>query len=209
MTTEPVEIRALVLDYGEVLCASPTDEAVERLAKAAGTSRADLEPAYWAHRAAYDRGVVDGPGFWALVAGDLGTTFAPAQMDRLVAADTQAWTVLDPEMLDWAAGVVAAGVPVALLSNMVPEIGAHLRDELRLFDAFAHVAYSCELGVIKPEPAIYAHVLDVLSLGPEDVLFVDDREANVSAARELGWHAIEFRGRDPLMAAIAAGYSLR
>lgn len=208
MTGDPIPIRALVLDYGEVLCAPPSPEAVGRLADAAGVPRDTLEPVYWAHRADYDRGTVDGPAYWSLVGGDLGLSLSAPQVEALVAADTEMWTVLDRSMLDWAAQVARSGLPLALLSNMAREIGTHLRDELRLFDGFAHVAYSFELGSIKPEPAIYAHVLAALSVAAEDVLFVDDREVNVVAARELGWNAIVFRGRESLLAELASGYAL-
>ena len=208
MAGDRIPIRALVLDYGEVLCAPPSPEAVGRLADVAGVQRETLEPAYWGHRADYDRGTLDGPAYWDLVGGDLGLSLSAPQVEALVAADTALWSVLDRPMLDWAAQVAQDGLPLALLSNMVKEIGIHLRDELRLFDGFTHVAYSYELGVIKPEPEIYAHVLAALSIGPEDVLFVDDREVNVLAARALGWHAIVFRGRKSLVAELETGYVL-
>jgi putative hydrolase of the HAD superfamily len=206
MGTIRTPLRALVLDYGEVLCAPPTVESFAPLVEIAGVPHAVFEPVYWASRSAYDRGDVDGVGYWALVGRDLGVSFDADQRARLIAADTEVWTVLDEAMLSWASEVGAAGVPLALLSNMVREIGIHLRDELHLFDGFAHVAYSYEVGAIKPDPEIYAHVLAALELEPPDVLFVDDREANVVAARALGWNAHLFRGRDGLLSELDERY---
>lgn len=46
--------------------------------------------------------------------------------------------------------------------------------------------------MIKPDPAIYRLLLDTFSLKADECTFVDDMEANVSAASKLGIHAIQF-----------------
>ncbi len=45
----------------------------------------------------------------------------------------------------------------------------------------------------EPEPAIFEHTLRGLGVRAGETLFVDDREINVQAARELGIHAVQFR----------------
>jgi putative hydrolase of the HAD superfamily len=57
---------------------------------------------------------------------------------------------------------------------------------------FDHQFYSCELGVSKPDPKYFAEILDRLSVSPEQVLFIDDIEANVKAAEGVGIHAKTF-----------------
>ena len=49
---------------------------------------------------------------------------------------------------------------------------------------------SAEVGLAKPDPAIFHLVLDRLDVAAADALFVDDREDNVAAARALGMHAL-------------------
>jgi putative hydrolase of the HAD superfamily len=92
---------------------------------------------------------------------------------------------------------------------MVKEIGAHLRDTMGLFRHFTHVTYSCELHVVKPEPAIYHHVLRGLAAAPHEALFVDDRLPNIEAARALGLHAHLYRGREGLVGEVEERYELR
>ena len=58
---------------------------------------------------------------------------------------------------------------------------------------FAFQTYSSEVRLIKPDPAIYEHTLLGLGVSATEALFVDDREVNIKAARELGIHAIQFR----------------
>jgi len=57
----------------------------------------------------------------------------------------------------------------------------------RLFEAFFS---SCYLGVRKPSERIYRVALDVLGLEPDEVVFVDDREENLVAARMVGLRAV-------------------
>jgi epoxide hydrolase-like predicted phosphatase len=79
-------------------------------------------------------------------------------------------------------------IRTALLSNSWGD--QYLRDGWSdLFDA---VVISGEVGMRKPEPAIFAHTLDLLGLEPAECVFVDDHERNIRAAAALGitgvWH---------------------
>jgi len=56
---------------------------------------------------------------------------------------------------------------------------------------FDNVYYSHEVGMQKPDPAIYQLVLEDNGLLPEETLFVDDNTANIAAAKELGIKAVE------------------
>ena len=49
------------------------------------------------------------------------------------------------------------------------------------------------MGHAKPDPAAYELVTRRLGVAAEEVLFLDDVEANVVAARALGWHAVLHR----------------
>lgn len=53
-----------------------------------------------------------------------------------------------------------------------------------------HVIISAEVGLAKPDPAIYQLAADRLEAHPEECVFVDDMLENVEAAREVGMHAV-------------------
>ena len=57
---------------------------------------------------------------------------------------------------------------------------------------FDHLTFSHRLGIAKPDPAIYRHAAEGLGVAPGRVLFVDDREDNIRAAREAGMQAIQY-----------------
>jgi len=67
------------------------------------------------------------------------------------------------------------------------------------------------VGICKPDPRAFRHLIERYRLEPATTLFVDDSEANVRAAGELGMIALQFRGaaelREELSAlgALAAG----
>jgi putative hydrolase of the HAD superfamily len=76
----------------------------------------------------------------------------------------------------------AAGVRTCLLSNSWGN--AYPRERFgEIFDA---VVISSEVGLRKPDQAIFRHALDLLGLPPGACAFIDDIEHNVRAAEELG-----------------------
>lgn len=82
------------------------------------------------------------------------------------------------------------GVTVAVISNTnaahVLWLDEHL-PELREFDL---VMMSNEVGLIKPDPAIFETALELLNVTPQQALFIDDIVENVEAARKLGMAGI-------------------
>lgn len=61
---------------------------------------------------------------------------------------------------------------------------------------------SCLIGLRKPDPAAYAHVLDELGVPGDRCIFVDDRSSNCEAARRSGLHSLRFDGIDALRASL-------
>ena len=57
---------------------------------------------------------------------------------------------------------------------------------------FDECVVSYEVGVMKPHPRIYEVALEKGLASAEKSVFVDDREENIAAAKELGIHTIHF-----------------
>ncbi len=86
-----------------------------------------------------------------------------------------------------------AGLRTGLLSNSWG-MSAYPFDLLRA--SFDDLVISGEVGLRKPDPAIYRLAAERLAVAPEDCVFVDDLERNVEVARELGMIGIVHRGDD-------------
>lgn len=76
------------------------------------------------------------------------------------------------------------GLVTAILTNNVRE-WSDWRDVIPV-DEFDVVVDSCEVGLRKPDPAIWELTLTRMALPASEVVFLDDHPANVAAARELG-----------------------
>ncbi|KAL2812696.1 hypothetical protein BJX63DRAFT_432398 [Aspergillus granulosus] len=61
---------------------------------------------------------------------------------------------------------------------------------------FDKVFLSGHVGMRKPDLEFFRHVLQEISTGAEDVVFVDDKLENVISARSLGMHGIVFRDKE-------------
>ena len=94
-----------------------------------------------------------------------------------------------------------AGVAMHALSNYPPWYRL-IEDELRLSRYLEWSFVSCDTGVRKPDPRAYTGAAERLGVPPERCLFVDDRESNVRAAREVGMGALRFEGADALEQAL-------
>ncbi len=190
-------LKALILDYGNVLSWPQNPESVEAMACRARVSIDAFRAAYQLHRDAYDTGL-PAEEFWRRVLGTLGhPRSAPdflATVTWLIHSDVESWTQYRDEVWDLVRSFRANGGRTAFLSNGVPEVMARIRAERPLESWFDVTIVSYEVGVAKPDPRIYRICIGRLGVDPKESLFVDDREENVEAAVRLGIRTLHFTG---------------
>jgi putative hydrolase of the HAD superfamily len=85
-----------------------------------------------------------------------------------------------------------ARMPTALLTNNIPEWRHSWRSLIDVDALFDVVIDSCEVGMRKPEPAIYELTRAKLGLPHTALFFVDDLGVNLKAARNLGWQTLRY-----------------
>lgn len=115
--------------------------------------------------------------------------------------DHAAFEAMIQDGYHWVEGIVPLLERLALhdraerhtLSNY-PEWYVWIEDKLRVSRFVQWSFVSCTAGLRKPDPALYAHVLETLGVRAEQCLFVDDREANLTPAAEMGMRTHLFRG---------------
>jgi putative hydrolase of the HAD superfamily len=61
-------------------------------------------------------------------------------------------------------------------------------------DYIDDLVYSHEVGLLKPDPRIYRLSCERLGVAPGEVVFIDNHEPFVHAARDVGMHAVHFTG---------------
>jgi 2-haloacid dehalogenase len=93
-------------------------------------------------------------------------------------------------------------VPLWALSNWNADTFERTRALFGFLDRFDGLVISGAVGLAKPDPGIYRHLLEVSGRPPEEILFVDDRPANVEAGRALGIPCHLFEGPTTLRRAL-------
>jgi putative hydrolase of the HAD superfamily len=110
--------------------------------------------------------------------------------DLLVAGEREQF-VTEPNtpVIDAVRRLKERGLRTAICTNNFAELGDAWRSMLPL-ELFDVVAVSCELGVRKPDAAMFEHVTAALGTTPESTVLLDDFEGNVEGARAAGWRTI-------------------
>ncbi|MDK1488828.1 HAD family phosphatase [Sinorhizobium sp. 7-81] len=101
-------------------------------------------------------------------------------------------------------GLIAEGRDVTMLTNFASDT---FREAQKLFPFLTlprGVTVSGDVGLIKPDVAIYEAHAEAFDLDPAATLFIDDSIANVEGARAAGWHAVRFTDPEKLKVDLAA-----
>ncbi|MBS2532102.1 HAD family phosphatase [Catenulispora sp. NF23] len=184
-----VAIRAIILDIGGVLEHTPDLGTVARWTPEFGAG--------WEHRVdpvfrAGEIGTITLEEVHERAAATLGVPVA-----RFEAYMDDVWVeyvgTYNAELAAYWSARRAEGYQTAIISNSF--VGAREREEEahRFSELTDLIVYSHEVGVMKPDPAIYELCLDRLGMRPQETVFVDDFEPNCEAARALGMAAVLFK----------------
>ncbi len=200
------EIDAVLFDFGGVFTASPFDAADALEGGAPGRLRELVFGPYDAD--------TDHP-WHRLERGELSFADAREQIIRLgqgegIDADPlrlfermgRAGSGPREAFVTRARAVREAGYRTALVTNNAREFRRAWRRLLPVDELFGTVVDSSEVGVRKPDPAIFRIALERLDVPAERALFLDDYEGNVRAAASLGIRSIrvDAEGREALAA---------
>lgn len=181
-------IRGVLLDYGGVVGEGGkgvdlADKLVDLLALPDGSAQRLVLPAF----GRLSRGSIDTAAFWQEIEVGAGSSISETQRH----AWDDWWSFRPyPEMLTAITALRSNGIPVGLLSNIIPPT----RDRIRAaggYDGFDFVILSCDVGYAKPDPEIYQLALQQFDgLRPDELVFVDDQEKCLPPAHALGMQTI-------------------
>lgn len=180
----------LLFDYGMVISDAPQESDWDRLQRATGLDLRHHEGPYWRSRLEFDAGRIDAAAYWSRVIGGSVPADLLAHLEELDAAQ---WSHLNPCTVSALETLHSRNQRLALLSNMPAGMAATYSSEAGWVQYFGQLFFSGVLGMAKPDRRIFDHVLGVLGARPEHVLFIDDNDANIAAARGLGLQTVLFR----------------
>ena len=126
----------------------------------------------------------------------------------LIRAYHERWPEMLGEAIDGTVAILAelrdAGIALYALSNWSDETFHIALARYPFLSWFRGIVISGDVGVAKPDPAIYEALMERYPVVPAKSVFIDDQPANVDAARRLGFTAIRFTNPLGLRAELAA-----
>lgn len=111
----------------------------------------------------------------------------------LIRAFRENWAQMVPDLMPETPQILEAlvnsGRDVTMLTNFAPDTFQEALARFPVLRRPRGVTVSGEVGLIKPDPAIYALHAERFGLDPAATLFFDNSHANVEAAQQAGWRA--------------------
>ena len=191
---ECAAVDGVVFDFGGVMTVSPKDDDWPVYAYCAkfGVDRAAVDRGWQRYRNLWDGGFISFAELYGRTFADAGVAIGAAQLDDLWELDAADWfRTMRTDTLALMRRLKASGKKLGVLSNLSPESYERLfvprcAEYRALLDA--EVISGLEL-LYKPEEPIYRLMERRMGLPPARLIFLDDTEANVLAARAFGWRA--------------------
>jgi HAD superfamily hydrolase (TIGR01509 family) len=184
-------VRNAIFDVGQVLLEWNPSAVIARLhtdpATQAVIRRQMFEHADW-HE--FDRG---GMSYDAAIEHFAKSTGLGVERTReLIHATRESLTPI-PGTIRLVEDLARAGVHLYLLSNMPASTFDYLVQQHHFFSYFKYLVISGQILLVKPDPAIYRHLVEKTGIVPAESVFIDDLPQNVAAARACGFQGIQFR----------------
>lgn len=188
-------VKAVFFDIGNVLLRFSSREVLKTIAWEVRGCPVKLAKYLWHSDIGerIERGEVGGEELYRLFQKELGYKGTPAQFRLLwcdhFTLDRGSYALLKR---------TAKSLPTYLLSNTNEMHIDFIRERYEFPSVVRGAILSHELGLRKPDPAIYRAALKLSGTKPEETVFVDDLKPNVDSAKKLGMIAIRFKGAEDL-----------
>jgi HAD superfamily hydrolase (TIGR01509 family) len=192
----PLKITAITFDLGNVLVRVDHLRFCRRLAALAALSPHEVYDQVFASNLepGYDTGRITSQEFYERVTAHFGVDLPYSRFSDL-------WCdMFDPmEAMAELVQHLSSRFPLFLLSNTNDLHFAHIQERFgAVLEPFRAFVLSYRVGSRKPEPGIYQALIRQVKRPPEEILFLDDKEIFVAAARDQGLAAWQFRSPQEL-----------
>jgi glucose-1-phosphatase len=201
MTSAPVD--ALLFDLGNVVIRIDFERVFARWAALAGCDVARLRETF-SHDEPYqqhERGEIETAAYFASLRSSLGVDLDDARL-------REGWNVVFVEEMPGIRELlarIAPKIPLYAFTNSNPAHAAqYLVRFARVLGHFRKVFASYEMGLRKPEPAAFAHIVQEIGVPAPRILFLDDTLGNVDAARACGLQAVHVASDETVRDTVAA-----
>ena len=194
------KINAVIFDMGGVLLRTTNFEPREAIAARFGVTRVELEKFIFMSETSLrsEAGELSDKEHWETVL----RHFNQPVSDYLKVYDEYfSGDAIDQELLAFAVSLKPV-YQLGLLSNAWVNARLLLDERFDFIDAFDVSVFSSEVGMRKPDPAIFKVILEKMGVGVENAVFIDDMPTNVEGAKSTGLQAIRYTDTPTVIAAV-------
>lgn len=181
------KISGIIFDWGGIFSYSGDPLSRPEIIKKLKTDRNSINNSLAMVVDAFSRGKMTSREYWHNYAKALNVPgYTPQKLKKLYLEYTPNHGMLD--LLK----PLSEKYPLALLSNLNIDMKQAIIKGLGIDKYFKHMIFSNDVGLLKPELAIYQMALKALDLPANKILFVDDELKNIEAAKGLGVKTVLF-----------------
>ena len=112
--------------------------------------------------------------------------------DKIISKTFLKKSSINYDFLNFAKSLKTNGQSIGILSNLTPETSTCI--EKNLLEDFDYHFYSNSIKLSKPNPEIYQYVCE--QINSQKILFVDDKQENLDAAKVFGMETLLFTSKD-------------
>jgi putative hydrolase of the HAD superfamily len=185
-------IKAVIWDFAGVVLHTVRGTFNSLLAERLGAPLKDIERIISSpENDLWDMDEIDDDTFYTFLLNELNMPMEKKSILRKFALDD---FYIDQEMLAYIKKI-RKSFTTALLTNFPARVHDSMKTDWIVDGAFDHMIASCDVKLVKPDPAIYELTLARVGCLAEESVFIDDREINVKAAEKLGINSIVYQSR--------------
>lgn len=185
-----MSIKNIVFDVGKVLVSFEPDAFMSNLGftedEKKAVNQAMFENPLWLEA---DRGTYEKDEYLQLYINENPAYEAAIRKAYEKLGDT---VELFPYVVEWMQSLKKRGYHLYVLSNYSEYLLEQTRDKMLFLPYMDGVVFSAFCKKVKPNAAIYEHLMNTYGLISDECVFIDDRPDNVEGALNCGMHAIVF-----------------
>jgi len=181
-----MNLEAIFFDWGGVIADDPGDDFLINLLREVGASEMLVQDIYMSHLKDFMRGKLTETEFWNVL-----NDKYELNVETDIASRFTSWQglVVNESVLNLVEQAKSKGIKTGLITNTLAPTFNILKTNGKLSE-FDSIVASCEVGLIKPDSAIYEFALRQLNVSANASLFIDDKQKNLDAAERLGFKTI-------------------
>lgn len=187
-----LSIRAIIFDWAGVFCSPGEPFSHPELTKQTGLTVDEMGAKTLDIQNKYYTNQIQGDEFWNQILKLFKLkSLTPTNLNIAYLASY----AISPKMLELAA-TLKNKYQTMLLSNLTAEMMEDIIKKFAVKNYFHHTIFSNEVGLMKPDPAIFRLANERLGVPTSQTIFIDDSQTNIRVAKTLGFQIILFKNHE-------------